>query len=177
MNYYNEIYKIVEKREVNKKVREIKDNSEKLMTYWNIGKLISEAQESDRAKYGDYVIKKWANQLTAKFGSGYGIRKLFKSRKLYQTFPIVSALPTQLTLSHFDVLFPLKTQDKINYYINETIQNNLGYRQLEDLIKSNAYERLPEDTKNNIKVIENKYEVIPIKDNLKNPISIIYSKL
>ena len=58
-DYFNEIKSIIENTEVNKKVREYKNNYEDLTAKWNIGKLLVEAQGGEkRAKYGDYLIKK-----------------------------------------------------------------------------------------------------------------------
>ena len=39
-DYFNEIKSIIENVEVNKKVREYKNNYEDLMAKWNIGKLL-----------------------------------------------------------------------------------------------------------------------------------------
>lgn len=55
---YTEIYNLIEEKEINSKVRYLKDNKETLETYWNIGRLIVEAQGgTSRAKYGDELIK------------------------------------------------------------------------------------------------------------------------
>ena len=57
--YYLKIKTLIETYEVNHKVRALQDNSEKLKTNWEIGKLLTEAQNgSKRAKYGESLIKK-----------------------------------------------------------------------------------------------------------------------
>lgn len=43
MDYFNELNHLVKRLEVNKKYRNLKDNSETLMTYWQVGKLLVEA--------------------------------------------------------------------------------------------------------------------------------------
>ena len=54
MNYYKEVESLIKQNEINKGVRALQDNSETLHTYWNIGRLIVEAQGGKkRAKYGD----------------------------------------------------------------------------------------------------------------------------
>lgn len=59
--YYQKIKNIIEKIEINTKVRYLQDNSEKIIGYWNIGKLLVEAQNGEaRAKYGNALIKKWS---------------------------------------------------------------------------------------------------------------------
>ena len=58
MNYYKQVESLIKNNEINKKVRALQDNSETLLTYWNVGKLIVEAQGGKkRAKYGDSLIK------------------------------------------------------------------------------------------------------------------------
>lgn len=67
--------------------------------------------------------------------------KLFKNEK-------VSAMPTQLTWSHYTELLVLKDFKEINYYIVISLQQNLTYRQLHDKIKSYEYKRLVTELKN-----------------------------
>jgi len=56
----------------------------------------------------------------------------------------------------------------VNYYIELIKIHNLSVRQLRNKIKSNEYERLPEDTRN--KIVSNKKS--NIIDFVKNPIMI-----
>ena len=54
MNYYEEIKDLIEKKEVKDGVRRLSYNSDKLKTYYEIGKLLVEAQGGEeRAKYGN----------------------------------------------------------------------------------------------------------------------------
>ena len=50
---------------------------------------------------------------------------------------IVKSQPVadQLTWSHYQILLPLKDDDKINYYIGQVSQRNLSKRQLQEIIK------------------------------------------
>ena len=58
MNYYNEIKEQLLNNEVYKKVKDYSKNRNELETYYNVGKLIMEAQGGEaRAKYGDNLIK------------------------------------------------------------------------------------------------------------------------
>lgn len=85
--YYNEITNIIEKVEINRKVRELKDNSDKLHAYWNIGRLIVEAQGGiARAGYGNELVKKWSFKLTKIYGNSYSKRSLMLYRQLFLTF-------------------------------------------------------------------------------------------
>ena len=75
---------------------------------------------------------------------------------------------TQLSWSHCRALLSVKNYDKINYYINLTINQNLSKRELEFRIKSKEYERLDNKTKN--KLINQ--EQTTVSDFIKNPILI-----
>lgn len=98
MNYYIEIENYIKKNEINKRARRIEENQDVLNNYWQIGKLLVEAQGGEaRAKYGDHLIKTWSVQFTEKYGSGYNRANLFKFRQFYLLFPIVSTVWRQLT--------------------------------------------------------------------------------
>ena len=57
-------------------------------TYWATGRYIVEYEQngSDRAKYGDCLIKRLARDLTHRHGKGYSRTNLVYMRKLYLTF-------------------------------------------------------------------------------------------
>ena len=65
-------------------------------------------------------------------------------------------------------MLPIKDINKLFYYLNISIKQNIDVRGLRNKIKSNEYERLDENTKN--KLINN--EKSNIIDNIKNPILI-----
>ena len=68
-------------------------NTEMLNLYWNIGKVIMDIQQGDeRANYGDYVLEKLSEKLTAEFGKGFSKRNLERMRKFYIYFPITTTL-------------------------------------------------------------------------------------
>jgi len=52
MNYYNEIKNILIDNAIGRKIREYKSNQKDLESYYNVGKLLVEAQGGEeRAKY------------------------------------------------------------------------------------------------------------------------------
>ena len=60
MNYYKEIKNLIEEKEVNDKIRCLESNKETIKTYYEIGRLLTNAQGGEeKAKYGDGLIKKW----------------------------------------------------------------------------------------------------------------------
>ncbi len=165
MNYYNEIKNKLIDNEIYSKVKDYSKERHKVITYFEIGRLLTEAG----GKYGDNVIDEYSQKLVVEVGKKYNIRTLFRMKQLYNIFSNekVSTLWTQLTWSHLRLLFSLET-DSMNYYIKDTINKNLSVRELEFKIKSNEYERLPESTKN--KSAEQKES--DLVDFIKNPILI-----
>lgn len=119
-------------------------DTERTLMYWNIGKRIfeEEQQGKDRADYGTYLIKFLAEQLQPEYGSGYSYRQLNWYRQFYRTFPIVSALRTQLSWTQYKSLLSIDNQEKREFYIAESVKNNWTSRQLERQINSSLYERL-----------------------------------
>ena len=79
-----------------------------------------------------------------------------------------SPMGTKLSTTHIRELFVLNDKKKIDYYANQVEKRNLSKRQLEEIIKNQEYERLPEETKNKI-ITESKLEV---KDLVPDPILI-----
>ena len=165
MNYYNEIKNKLIDNEVYSKVKDYSKERHKVIKYFEIGRLLTEAG----GKYGDNVIDEYSQKLVVEVGKKYNRRTLFRMKQLYNIFSNekVSTLWTQLTWSHLRLLFSLET-DSMNYYIKDTINKNLSVRELEFKIKSNEYERLPESTKN--KSAEQKES--DLVDFIKNPILI-----
>ena len=108
-----------------------------------------------------------SKKLTNEIGKKYSVRYLFDMRKLY-LFSKVHPLGAQLTMSHYRLLFPLNDNNEIDYYIDQITKRNLSKRELQMIIKSNEYERLPKDTKN--KLI--KKETPSVVDFVKSPIQI-----
>ena len=167
MNYYNEIKNELLNNEIYKKVKDYSKNKNDLNTYYNVGKLIIEAQGGEeRAKYGNGLIKEYSKKLTEELGRGYTTTLLKRMRQFYIIIQKGAPFAHQLTWSHYQELIPIKDKNKRNYYINECIKNNLSRNDLREKIKSNEYERLPESTKE--KLI--KKEDNNIEDFIKNPI-------
>ena len=171
-NYYNEIREIALDVESNSKVREYEENSERVKAYFNIGKLIVEAQGGRvRAKYGNELIKKWSIKLSEEFGKGYDYSNLKRFRQFYLEFQESGSLCHQLLWSHIRYLLPIKNENERNYYINQIILNNLSVRELRSEIKNKAFERLSYANKDNVKLINvNDNNNLTMQDVIKDPI-------
>lgn len=166
MNYYNEIKKQIINNEITKRVKDYSKNKSDLSTYYNIGKLLTEAGKC----YGESIIKKYSEKLTQELGKSYSIRVLYKMIKFYhfvasQKMPTVSA---QLSWSHYDELLKLDDINQINYYIKIAKEFNLSVRELRQRVKNKEYERI--DNKTKLKLISK--EQNQVEDFIKNPIII-----
>ena len=166
MNYYNEIKNKLIDNEIYAKVKDYSKERRKVITYFEIGKLLNEAG----GKYGDNIIDEYSKKLVVEVGKKYNRRTLFRMKKFYNVFSNekVTTMLTQLTWSHYLLLLPMNDYGEIIYYINISKNNNLTQRQLQDKIKSKEYQRIPIETKNKI-VLKDKIEV---KDLVPNPIII-----
>ena len=169
MNYYNEIKRELINNETYKKVKDYSKNRSDLETYYNVGKLLVEAQGGEqRTNYGDNLIKQYSKRLIKELGKGYNVTSLKRMRKLYLIVLKGATLSPLLLWSHYVELLPIKDINVINYYINITIKQNLSVRELRNKIKNKEYERLDDKTKH--KLIEKEKE--KIEDFIKNPILI-----
>ena len=164
MNYYNEIKETLVKNEIYKKVKDYSKNKSDLNAYFEVGRLIVEAQGGEkRAKYGNKLIKKYSEKLTKELGKGYTISALKRMRQFYLMILKGATVSHQLTWSHYVEILKIDNLDKLKYYIYITSKLNLSVRELRETIKSNEYER-----------IGNKIELEKPKVNtlIKNPILI-----
>lgn len=168
MNYYNEIKTELINNEINRKVKNYSTNRSDLNTYYNVGKMLSEAGKH----YGEGIIKEYSKRLTMEIGKGYSKRNLWLMLKFYELKEKMQTLSAQLSWSHYCELLSLDNVEEIMYYIKITEINNLSVRQLRDKIRNNEFERLPVETKN--KITNN--EQSKVIDFIKSPILIKNSK-
>jgi len=138
MNYYNEIKNKLIDNEIYGKVKDYSKEKHKVITYFEIGRLLNEAG----GRYGDNIINEYSKKLVIEVGKKYNRRTLFRMKQFYNVFSDekVSLLATQLTWSHYTELLPIKDENKMLYYINISINQNLSRNDLRNKIKNNEYE-------------------------------------
>lgn len=164
MDFYSEIKNKLVNNEINRKVKSYSINRSDLNTYYSVGKMLSDAGKH----YGEGIIKEYARRLTHDLGKGYTQSRLRYFRRFYDVFSKCPTMSDKLSFSHYCELIWNDDFNKINYYINIAVNQNLSVRQLRERIKLNEYERLSEESKN--KLAKNKrYDVV---DFVKNPIII-----
>ena len=118
--------------------------------------------------YGEGIIKEYSKKLTKELGKGYTESRLRYFRRFYIVFSKCPTVSDILSYSHYCEIIWFD-ELKMNYYINISIEQNLSVRELRNRIKNNEYERLPDETKNNM-IVKNDEDTV--KDFIKNPILI-----
>lgn len=146
---------------------------QRTLMYWHIGKRIfeEEQQGKDRADYGKFLTKYISEELEPEYGSGFSKRQIELFRQFYRTFPNTNTLYSQLSWSQYKIIIRLESQDKIEFYIAETVKNNWTVRQLERQIYSSLYERLllSNDKENVLAVARNEKQPSDAKEIIKDP--------
>lgn len=164
MDYYNEIKNELINNEINKSVKDYSKNKYELQKYYNVGKLLSEAGKH----YGEGIIKEISEKLTDELKTKYDVSSLNKMKKFYILAQKLATVSPNLSYSHYVELLPYEDINKVNYYIRIVEEQNLSIRKLREKIKSNEYERLPENTRTKL-IEQNDTNVV---DFVKNPIFI-----
>ena len=148
-------------------------DNERTLMYWYIGQRIFEEEQDgkDRADYGEYLTKYISQQLEPEFISGFSKRQIELFRQFYRSFPIANALRSQLSWTHYKLIIRLDSQDKIDFYIAETVKNNWNTRQLERQVYSGLWERLliSNDKESVLAVAKNERLPSDAKEIIKDP--------
>ena len=114
------------------------------------------------------VLKEYSKRLTCEFGKGYSTTRLRYIRRFYEVFSKCPSMTDKLSYTHYCEIIWFN-ENKINYYIKITEEQNLSVRELRKRIKNNEYERLDDKTKEKLKENKSNNEVT---DYIKNPILI-----
>ncbi|MCR5570404.1 MAG: PDDEXK nuclease domain-containing protein [Paludibacteraceae bacterium] len=116
-------------------------------TYWNVGRRIVEEEQngSDRAEYGDFLVKRIAEELLKDYGSNFNYRNICYYRKFYLNFSdleIVNTRVHNLTWSHFRTLLRVADEDARIWYMKEANEQMWSVRTLDRNISTQYYQRL-----------------------------------
>lgn len=123
MNYYKEIKTKILETENYARIKEYSKERYKILTYYEIGRLLSEAG----TEYGEKIIDQYSEKLKVEVGKKYNRRTLFRMKQLYNTFnnEKVSPLVSQLTWTNALVIMSLNDMNKMYYYIVQ--KSNICY--------------------------------------------------
>ena len=103
VNYYDEIKEKLLKNEIYAKVKDYSKERNKVITYFEVGKLLSEAGK----EYGIDIIDQYAEKLVNEVGKKYNRSTLFRMKQFYNLFgeqnnkQKVSPMVTLFTWSHY----------------------------------------------------------------------------
>ena len=120
--YYINIKEELVKSVIDKKIDTYFTNRNELSHYYNVGKMIIDAQGGEeRAKYGNGLIKKFSERLTIELGKGYSIQNLKNMRRFYlylqKRYPLGVQFSDKLNWTHYRILIAINDFNEIDYYI------------------------------------------------------------
>jgi predicted nuclease of restriction endonuclease-like (RecB) superfamily len=153
-------------------------NTAQVLSHWLIGREIieEEQQGSQRAEYGESLLKTLAQKLGKDYGKGYSYANLKLMRQFYLSFPhllkpdrkgyaLRSLFPNaellassssenwqpgqihpNLSWTHYRTIMRVENQQTRAFYEIETLKNNWSSRELERQINSLLFERLAKST-------------------------------
>jgi predicted nuclease of restriction endonuclease-like (RecB) superfamily len=108
----------------------------RVQTYWQIGERITrEELKGGRAGYGKKVIPLLAEDL------GFSRTELFRMTEFYKAYPIVAAVPQQLSWSHIRELIPIDSEEERRFYEVQAIKNTWSLYKLREQIKAKVYQQ------------------------------------
>ena len=119
MNYYNEIKNELINNEINRSIKYYSINRSDLTTYFNVGKLLSEAGK----QYGEDIIGKYAEKLSNELNKKYNSSELRRYRQFYLLFKNGKCAPVghELNWSHIQELLSLNDMNIIDYCSDDRI--------------------------------------------------------
>ena len=87
-------------------------NTAMTTSYWFIGRRIVEAEQAgaSRADYGKMIVDHLANDLTTRFGRGFGRRNVFQMRAFYLAYREILQTPSALSESDAAIVQTLSAQ-------------------------------------------------------------------
>ena len=158
--YYINIKEYLIGNEAFKKVKDYSKNKNDLITYYNVGKELSEAGKH----YGEGIIKKYSKKLKEDLNKVYSYRSLNYMIRYYD-FQKVQSVTANLSWGHWIELLSIKNIDEIRYYIFQTEMRCLTTKKLREIIKLNEYGRISSETRNklNLKSEVNIKELVQIQ--------------
>lgn len=167
-------------------------NSAMVITYWNIGRLIVENEQSgeNRAQYGKKTLKTLSLKLSNEFGKGFDLSNLKRMRQFYFAFPkggslrhqldhvltevsqiTIPNIQLELSWTHYRHLLKVESEQARLWYMQQAVQENWSTRALERQINSFYFQRLLSSKNKGPVIDEAKQKTAPLtkQDLLKDP--------
>ncbi len=145
-------------------------NTGMVQLYWEVGQRLDEACDGKRAEYGKGLLKALSERLTAEFGKGYSVQGLRNMRQFYQSFPIRSALRSELSWTHYRMLMRVNDPKAREFYAAECAATGWSSRELERQITTFAYQRTVGNQHGQGKLpVKVEDTIVPYKDFIRDP--------
>lgn len=137
------LYKDIKEKIVNSRTKMLKQiDTTMVEVYWYVGKITSELYiKSSDGIYGKRIINALSKKLIKDLGNGFSEVSIRRMRRFYECYPIWSAVPTELSWSHFQELIRIDRKEERDFYETESIKSNWGYRELGRQINTKLYDR------------------------------------
>ena len=137
------LYKDIKEKIVNSRTKMLKQiDTTMVEVYWYVGKITSELYiKSSDGIYGKRIINALSKKLIKDFGNGFSEVSIRRMRRFYECYPIWSAVPTELSWSHFQEVIRIDRKEERDFYETESIKSNWGYRELGRQINTKLYDR------------------------------------
>ncbi|MDI6794979.1 MAG: PDDEXK nuclease domain-containing protein, partial [bacterium] len=115
----------------------------RVQTYWQVGERIvrEELKRKDRADYGKQIVKRLAVDI------GILERNIYFMYQFYKAYPILNAVRSELSWTHYRILISLQSQKEREFYEIQTIKNSWSTRELEHRVKTNEYAKAKREGK------------------------------
>ena len=137
------IYKNIKEKVINARSKMLKQiDTTMIEVYWYVGKITSDLySNSSDGTYGKRIIEALSKKLKDEFGNGFSAVSIRRMRRFYEFYPNWSAVPTELSWSHFQELIRIERKEEREFYQIESIKSNWGYRELGRQISTKLYDR------------------------------------
>jgi len=150
-------------------------NTAMVKAYWAVGKLIVEAQGGEhKAAYGENLIDRLAERLTAELGKGFTRSNLRTMRQFYLMFPNCHSLRGELSWTHYKHLIRVGNDKARDYYTDEAAKGCWSVRELERQIATQHYERLLSTHCDKADAQELLRANLPTKPDKYNPMALVH---
>ena len=133
-------------------------NHELLISYWHIGKLIADCEQTNHySGNSEYAFMLALSKvLTNELGKGFSRANLINMKRLFESYPSCQTVSDNLSWSHYCELLSVEDKDARSFYEKECLNSRWSVRELRRQVDSALFQRLllSDGTLNKQKVLE-----------------------
>jgi len=119
-------------------------NRELLLSYWQIGKLITDCGQANgyNGMSERQFLSSLSKMLTYELGKGFSRPNLINMKNFYKCYPSGQTLSDHLSWSHYCALLAISDTDARNFYEKECLNASWSIRELRRQVDSALFQRL-----------------------------------